>query len=433
MILKKIRYKDLENWSVKFLINSSISSKYEIKQLKNYIEEKKCKISPYNYPDKKFKILGVNNKIGLFDNEIKFGKEINQDYKIVRFHWFAYNPYRINVGSIGLKTNKQKYRYISPAYVVFKIKDKNKLLPEYLFLVFKTSFFLKIIRNNTKGSVRQILSYDLLEKLKIPLPDINTQKKLVEKYQKIKEELEKLELEYPKLLEKFEKELFIGEENKKSLIQKMRYKDLENWSVKSILGEGIKYNEKYSLVKLGDILKRNKTQIEIQDNKEYKRVTIRLYNGGIFLRDKKLGKEIGTKKQFVIKKGQFLLSKIDARNGAFGIVPNELDGAIITADFLAFDFDKKIYPSFLNFVVSTKDFYRLVEVQSKGTTGRKRVKESEFLNIKIPLPDINTQKALVEGLENNLKKRKELEIKLKEALKEFEDEIFTSLKDNYEA
>ena len=209
------------------------------------------------------------------------------------------------------------------------------------------------------------------------------------------------------------------------IFKKIKYKDLENWSVKSILGEGVKYNEKYSLVKLGDILKRNKTQIEIQDNEEYKRVTIKLYNGGIFLRDKKLGKEIGTKKQFVIKKRQFLLSKIDARNGAFGIVPNELDGAIITGNFWTYDVDySKVNPLYLTLITTTKQFIELCNSASSGTTGRHYLQEDIFLNMKIPLPDINTQKTLVEGLENNLKKRKELEIKLKEALKEFENEIF---------
>ena len=210
------------------------------------------------------------------------------------------------------------------------------------------------------------------------------------------------------------------------ILQKVKYKDLENWSVKSLIGERIKYNQKYPLVKLGDILKRNKTQIEIEDDVEYKRVTIKLYNGGIYLRDKKFGKDIGTKKQFLIKKGQFLLSKIDARNGAFGIVPDELDGAIVTADFLAFDFNNKVYPEYLNFLTAIKSFNKLIEIQSKGTTGRKRIKENEFLNIKIPLPDdINTQEKLVEPLKNNLEEQKILEEELQSALKEFENEIFS--------
>jgi len=259
--------------------------------------------------------------------------------------------------------------------------------------------------------VRQILSYDILENLKIPLPDINTQKKLIEKYKKIQQKLRELKEEYPKLLREFENNLFIVKDSQnKSLLRRVRYKDLESWSVKSILGEGINYNPIYPLVKLEEILTRDKTQIEIQDNTEYKRVTIKLHNGGIFLRDKKFGKEIGTKKQFVIKKGQFLLSKIDARNGAFGIVPDELDGAIITGNFWTYNVDySKIEPLYLTLITTTKQFVTLCNSASSGTTGRHYLQEDIFLNTKIPLPDTNTQKRLVQSLKTNLEEQRDLE------------------------
>src|SRR5690606_7764208 len=92
-----------------------------------------------------------------------------------------YNPYRINVGSIGLKLPEHKYKYISPAYVVFSCKSD--LLPEYLFAMFKTERFNAIINENTTGSVRQNLSYNKLSQIDIPLPSIKEQKILVEAYQ----------------------------------------------------------------------------------------------------------------------------------------------------------------------------------------------------------------------------------------------------------
>ena len=75
-------------------------------------------------------------------------------------------------------------------------------------------------------------------------------------------------------------------------------------------------------VKIGDFLKRSKIPVDIEDNQYYKRVTIRTKHQGVSLRDEIIGKKIGTKKQFILKKGQFVLSKIDARYGAFGIAPN---------------------------------------------------------------------------------------------------------------
>lgn len=178
--------------------------------------------------------------------------------------------------------------------------------------------------------------------------------------------------------------------------QKLRYKNLSNWSVSHLLANQFNYNEDFRLERIGNFLLRNKTQISIDDNTVYKRVTIRLYNKGIKLRDTEIGKKIGTKKQFVIKQGQFLMSKIDARNGAFGIATDEVDGAIITADFFAYDIDEtKILPQFLVLLTTTKQFQRFAQSASSGTTGRQRMDEKKFLDVKIPLPSIKRQSEIL--------------------------------------
>lgn len=164
---------------------------------------------------------------------------------------------------------------------------------------------------------------------------------------------------------------------------------LVNWSVQYLGDSAIKFNRKYPLMRIGDFLKRNKTGIEIKDDEVYKRATIRVRNGGIYLRDTQDGRHIGTKKQFLIKAGQFLLSKIDARNGAFGVVPDELDGGIITGNFWTFDVDySMINPHYLTLLTTTKQFIDFCEQASNGTTNRHYLQEPLFLNIKVPVPSI---------------------------------------------
>ena len=173
------------------------------------------------------------------------------------------------------------------------------------------------------------------------------------------------------------------------LLQFIRFKDTINWSVSHLLESQFQYNENFELEKIGNFLNRNKTQILIEDEVEYKRVKIKLYNKGVFLRNKEIGKNIGTKKQFIIKEGQFLLSKIDARNGAFGLATDEVDKAIITADFFAYDIDiTKIEPYFLVLMTTTKKFQQFAQSSSSGTTGRQRIDEKKFLDVKIPLPSL---------------------------------------------
>lgn len=115
------------------------------------------------------------------------------------------------------------------------------------------------------------------------------------------------------------------------------YKDIPNWSVQYVVEEKLGFTKKYSMAKIGSFLSRSKELVTLQDDIAYKRVSVSTIGKGIAVRDTKLGKDIGTKKQYLVKKGQFLLSKIDARNGAFGVVPEEADGAIITGNFWAFD------------------------------------------------------------------------------------------------
>lgn len=183
-LLKVVHFSETEQWNVKHFFSTSISSRFPISSIgKHTIHiNKKTKLS--NEPEKEFRILGISNEIGMFDAYTELGKNINQPYIYVEDGCLAYNPYRINVGSVGLKTDKLLNEYISPAYVVFKCKET--ILPEYLFIILKSPILNVLIRENTTGSVRQTLSYENLAKIKIPVPaSLKEQKEIVDKYKKI--------------------------------------------------------------------------------------------------------------------------------------------------------------------------------------------------------------------------------------------------------
>lgn len=212
------------------------------------------------------------------------------------------------------------------------------------------------------------------------------------------------------------------------LLEVTNYSTLSNWSVAHLLESQFQYNKNYKLEKIGSFLKRNKTQILIDDNIEYKRVTIKLYNKGVFQRDQEIGKNIGTKKQFLIKEGQFLLSKIDARNGAFGLATNEVDGAIITADFFAYDIDTtKVEPYFLVLMTTTKKFQQFSQSASSGTTGRQRIDEKKFLEVKIPLPSLEVQKKIVQSYQDKLSLSAQQEKEAEDKEKETEEYLYKEL------
>ena len=191
--------------------------------------------------------------------------------------------------------------------------------------------------------------------------------------------------------------------NAMKYISTVPFSGLFNWSVQYLNDSKIAFSKAYPMMRIGDFLKRNKTAVAIQDGVKYKRVTIKVRNGGVVLRDEVMGENIGTKKQFLVSEGQFILSKIDARNGAMGIIPSELDGAVVTQDFLPYDIDAtKVNPQYFVLVCTTKQFVAFCQSCSSGTTNRQRVDEAQFLNIKVPVPSLEEQNKLVEEYNKQL-------------------------------
>lgn len=148
--------------------------------------------------------------------------------------------------------------------------------------------------------------------------------------------------------------------------------------------------------RVGDMLVRLKVPVAIEDSGSYKRLTIRINHQGVSVRDVEIGAKIGTKNQFRVTAGDFILSKIDARQGAFGVVPPEADGGIITGNFWTFRVDNQIVDTewFLQFT-SSDEFLDLCKRSSTGNTHRKYLDEDIFLNHELTIPSLDEQKLVV--------------------------------------
>lgn len=155
----------------------------------------------------------------------------------------------------------------------------------------------------------------------------------------------------------------------------------------------------YSAIKISEFLHRKKEIVEIDPDAEYALVTVKLHHKGVVLREKKKGRLLGSS-MYRISKGQFILSGIDARNGAFGIVPDELDGAIITNDFWCFDVDeKKVKRDFFYWLSNTPLFLDACVKSSKGETQRIRLQKDLFFNFEFHFPPINMQEDFLRGIQ----------------------------------
>ena len=125
--------------------------------------------------------LGVSNDDGIVKSK-SAAEHKGEEYKIIEKGCFAYNPYRINIGSIAYH-NEDVKGLISPAYVIFKTKP-NSIKDNLLFKFLKSAEGLRQIRFHGRGTVRQALRFEDLCKIEISLPTFEEQEKLISNIEK---------------------------------------------------------------------------------------------------------------------------------------------------------------------------------------------------------------------------------------------------------
>lgn len=445
--LKFISFSNLLLWDFKRFSSANLKSSYNIVKLSSYIKEENIKIKPFENPEQQYEILGVNNKIGLFDAYVELGKNINQPYKIVKNGFLAYNPYRVNVGSVGLKTDNQKYKYISPAYVVFSCKDG--LLPEFLYILFKTNRFNELIRENTTGSVRQSLSFSSMGNIDIPLPSIKEQQRIIEKYNsriKLAEKQEKevfdlenaienflfYELNIPKDFQKTESEKF-------SKIKFIDIKSLSRWGVEFLLNQkkdsNLLKSQNIPMKKLGAIVDiEPKSDFSILDKKlEMSFIPMHCvsdeYGEIINLEE---GINENSKGYTRFQDNDLIWAKITPcmQNGKSAILKGLKNGYGYgsTEFFVIRNSNPNVLLDYIYHILRTKLVRENAVKFFTGSSGQQRVPKSYLQNLEIPLPNIKKQKYIsdeIYKIKNNIKQlKKEAEQNKLLAQTEFEKELF---------
>jgi len=209
----------------------------------------------------------------------------------------------------------------------------------------------------------------------------------------------------------------------------VRRSELTSWSVRHVFDlEKASFNPKYVLVRLGDIMMQRSNTIEVQPDVIYTRLTIRLFNKGVIIRDTLRGSKIGTKRQTQVRTGDFVISKIDGKSAAFGFVDEKCDGAIVTSDFMVYYIDtNRVAPEYLEMVLRNEQILNQFKNSSSGTTGRRRLSQKVFENTEIALPSLIEQRRLLKEIISIRERQKGLEKLLQESEESFNKIVFDQL------
>lgn len=158
---------------------------------------------------------------------------------------------------------------------------------------------------------------------------------------------------------------------------------------------------KWPMVPLREILTKSEEWIALEPEKQYNEVTIRLWGKGVVLRRQVIGAEIASNRRLRVRANQFILSRIDARNGAIGLVPESLDGAVVSTDFPTFALDaERVFSPYLGWMSRTPAFVEICKKASEETTNRVRLQKDRFLQKEIPLPPLPEQRRIVARIES---------------------------------
>ena len=148
-------------------------------------------------------VLSVSNKQGFINQSEQFedriiASEDTSNYKIVHKNDFAYNPARINVGSIA-RLRTIDMGIVSPMYICFRVRKG--VVSEYLEHFFSTSYFFYEMQKRLEGSVRQCLSFEGICNIPIYIPSSEEQHTISKKISVLLDKIDVETLYHCKLVE----------------------------------------------------------------------------------------------------------------------------------------------------------------------------------------------------------------------------------------
>ena len=179
------------------------------------------------------------------------------------------------------------------------------------------------------------------------------------------------------------------------------------------------YPRDWASKKIGQWLKLAERSIVLQDEEEYQLVTIRRGFGGVDSRGSFLGKNVLVKNYFIVKTGDFIISKRQIAHGACGIVPPELDGAVVSNEYNVFLPQDGTNIQMFNLMMQLPHYKRLFYLMSDGVHIEKLLfKTQDWMKRTLAMPLLKEQKKIAEILATQ-DKAIELQARKIEELKRF--------------
>lgn len=346
-------------------------------------------------------VYTVSNVHGFILSNEFFDKQVYSrdltNYKIVEKGDFAYNPYRVNVGSLALFTNNNP-GLVSPAYTIFRVSSKG-LDPNFLLMLFKTSNIRREIERvaMSRGSVRRSLAFKDLADFVISLPPLPEQRKIAHVLSIIQRAIElqdKVIASLRELKKSLMHHLFTYGPVPVDQIDRVPLKETEIGTVP----------EHWEVVRLGEAITQAQYGLSMRGESTDKYPIIRMNNlsdGRVDINSLQyVNLEKNTYSRFRLNKGDILFNRTNSYELVGKTSIFNLNGEYVFASYiirLVTD-DNRLISTFLNHYLNMESTQGRLKLLATRGVSQSNISASKLKGFLIPIPPIFEQKQIANFL-----------------------------------
>jgi len=316
-----------------------------------------------------YRILGAHwYAAGLYTKDVKSGSLIQAD-KVYRVEQgdFVYNRLFAWKGSFAVATVENDGCYVSNEFPCFVV-DEQQLDGRYLYRYFSRQSTWEQALGLSSGSTptsRNRLKEDKLLAMEIPLPPLDEQQRIVARIEELAAKIE----EARELRQQAMKQV-------DSLITSLHL---------AASGE--------RLVKLDEVLSLDEDQQQVMLGIDYPQVGVRSFGLGLFPRETLTASQTRYKYFNRLYRGALVMSQVKGWEGAVAVCTDDLEGRYVSPEYRTFRcISDRLLPEYLAALVPTSWFWQQLKGLTRGVGARReRTRPEQFVQITIPLPDVNRQ------------------------------------------
>lgn len=330
-------------------------------------------------PNRLYTQIGIRSHgKGLFHKEPVSGKELGKK----RVFWVDEDLFVVNIvfaweQAVAKTTKKELGTIASHRFPMFR--PKSDLLDlDFMLLSFLTKRGKALLEIASPGGAgrNKTLGQEEFNRIKINVPCIKEQQKIAALHSAVDEKISQL-VRKKELLLTYRKGLV-----QQIFDQKVRFKDddgrtFPQWEEKPL--------KEYLI----------ESRIAGNSGDTARKITVKLWGKGVHEKNEKTIGSVSTK-YYKRRAGQFIYSKLDFLNCAFGIIPHHLDSYESTLDLPSFDVSTELNPMFLLETVMRREFYLKNGMTADGSRKARRIHADVFLSFSIKVPTISEQNKIAD-------------------------------------